>query len=139
MVSFLNHIASILSERVLTCGAVYPFYISRHVRPVDLFLNNFLLLMKSCPAAFLCMANFISPYLNPILSRKGPQNTQPSIQGLSKFLSPTFFDKAAIILKIFVSKSFSNCYFTYIAHVCLFDLQICQQFLATPPSHPGCS
>ena len=24
MVSFLNHIASILSERGLTCGAIYP-------------------------------------------------------------------------------------------------------------------
>ena len=26
MVSFLNHIASILSERGLTCGAVYPLF-----------------------------------------------------------------------------------------------------------------
>ena len=27
MVSFLNHIASVLSERGHTCGAVYPLYI----------------------------------------------------------------------------------------------------------------
>ena len=35
MVSFLNHIASILYERGLTCGAAYPLYtntkVSNHI------------------------------------------------------------------------------------------------------------
>ena len=38
MVSFLNHIASILYERGLTCGAVYPLYCYMFRRQIILYL-----------------------------------------------------------------------------------------------------
>ena len=42
MVSFLNHLASVLSERVLTCEAVYPLCFQKKVQFCLLFKNNYM-------------------------------------------------------------------------------------------------
>ena len=67
MVSFINHIASILYERGLTCGAVYPLYyycICNVDHPKYISTK---LIIWLCPPML--------PYRGPVIGQSGPSYT----------------------------------------------------------------